>query len=159
MGSPEVVAFLSHLAMARGISATTQNQALSALLFLYRVILGRELKGLDAAARASTLRPLPVVLSRDEVRAVLARLAEPHRLVATLLYGSGLRLLEALSLRVKDLDPARGQLTVRDGKGARDRRAPFPAACAIPCATTSSACAPSTSATASAASAPGSPAP
>jgi integron integrase len=126
MGAPEVIAFLSHLAVRRRVGATTQNQALSALLFLYRAILGRELEGLDAAARAHASRALPVVLARDEVRAVLARLPEPHRLVATLLYGSGMRLLEGLRLRVKDLDPSRRQIVVRDGKGDRDRRVPFP---------------------------------
>lgn len=126
MGAPEVVEFLSHLAVERRVGPTTQNQALSALLFLYRVILGRELEGLDAAARAHSSRPLPVVLTRDEVRGVLAQLPEPHRLLATLLYGSGLRLLEGLRLRVKDVDPDRRQLVVRDGKGDRDRRAPFP---------------------------------
>ena len=127
MGGAEVVAFLTHLAERRRVSATTQNQALSALLFLYRVILGRELEGLDAAARAHASRPLPVVLSRDEVRAVLAQLPDPHRLVATILYGGGLRLLEGLRLRVKDLDLERRQLVVRGGKGDRDRRAPLPA--------------------------------
>ena len=127
MGPPEVIAFLSHLAVERRVGATTQNQALSALLFLYRAVLGRELEGLDSAARAPRSRPLPVVLTRDEVRAVLAQLPELHRLVATLLYGSGLRLLEGLRLRVKDIDPDRRQLVVRDGKGDRDRRAPFPA--------------------------------
>ena len=127
MGAPEVVAFLTHLAAERRVDAKTQNQALSALLFLYRVILGRELEGLDAAARARASRPLPVVLSRGEVRAVLARLPDPHRLVATILYGGGLRLLEGLRLRVKDLDPERRQLIVRGGKGDRDRRAPLPA--------------------------------
>lgn len=126
MGAPEVIAFLSDLAVRRHVGATTQNQALSALLFLYRAILGRELEGLDAAARAHSSRSLPVVLSRDEVRALLAQLPEPHRLVATLLYGSGLRLLEGLCLRVKDLDPDRRQIVVRDGKGDRDRRVPFP---------------------------------
>ena len=126
MGAPEVIAFLSDLAVRRHVGATTQNQALSALLFLYRAILGRELEGLDAAARAHASRSLPVVLTRDEVRAVLAQLPEPHRLVATLLYGSGLRLLEGLRLRVKDLDPDRRQIVVRDGKGDRDRRVPFP---------------------------------
>jgi integron integrase len=126
MGASEVVAFLTHLAVERRVEANTQNQALSALLFLYRAVLGRELEGLDAAARAKSSRPIPVVLTRDEVRAVLARLPEPHRLVATLLYGSGLRLLEGLRLRVKDVDPGRRQLVVRDGKGDRDRRAPFP---------------------------------
>jgi integron integrase len=127
MCAPEVVAFLTHLAARRRVGPTTQNQALSALLFLYRTILGRDLEGLDDAARAHASRPLPVVLSRDEVRAVLARLPDPHRLVATILYGGGLRLLEALCLRVKALDPARGQLTVRHGKGAQDRRAPLAA--------------------------------
>jgi integron integrase len=126
MGAREVVAFLTHLAVRGRVGAPTQNQALSALLFLYRVILGRELEGLDAATRAPISRPLPVVLSRDEVRAVLARLPGTHRLVATLLYGSGLRLLEALRLRVKDVDVSRRQLIVRGGKGDRDRRAPFP---------------------------------
>ena len=132
MGVPEVIAFLTHLAVARRVGATTQNQALSALLFLYRVILGRELEGLDAAARARSSRSLPVVLTRDEVRAVLAQLPDPHRLVATLLYGSGLRLLEGLRLRVKDIDPGRRQLVVRDGKGDRDRRAPFPERLRVP---------------------------
>jgi len=126
MGALEVVAFLTDLAVRRRVEAATQNQALSALLFLYRVILGRELEGLDAATRAKSSRPLPVVLTRNEVRAVLDQLRETHRLVATLLYGSGLRLLEGLRLRVKDLDPERRQLVVRDGKGSRDRRAPFP---------------------------------
>jgi site-specific recombinase XerD len=126
MGALEVVAFLTDLAVRRRVEAATQNQALSALLFLYRVILGRELEGLDAATRAKSSRTLPVVLTRNEVRAVLDQLHETHRLVATLLYGSGLRLLEGLRLRVKDLDPERRQLVVRDGKGSRDRRAPFP---------------------------------
>jgi integrase len=126
MGSPEVVAFLSHLAVEGRVGAVTQNQALSALLFLYRAVLGRELAGLDAATRASATRHLPVVLSRDEVRRVLAALDGVPLLVATLLYGGGLRLLEALRLRVKDLDVPRGQLVVRDGKGGRDRACPFP---------------------------------
>jgi integron integrase len=126
MGPPEVIAFLTHLAVERRVSAPTQNQALSALVFLYRTVLGRELDGLDAAARAGAARPLPVVLSRDEVRAALAALDGVPRLVATLLYGSGLRLLEALRLRVKDLDFARSQVVVRQGKGRRDRGTPFP---------------------------------
>jgi integron integrase len=126
MGPPEVIAFLTHLAVERRVSARTQNQALAALVFLYRAVLGRELEGLDAAARAGSARPLPVVLSRDEVRAVLDALDGVVQLVATLLYGSGLRLLEALRLRVKDLDFARAQVVVRQGKGRRDRAAPFP---------------------------------
>jgi integrase len=96
MGSREVIAFLTHLAVERRVSALTQNQALSALVFLYRVVIGRELEGLDAAMRAGATRPLPVVLSRDEVRSVLGALDGTVHLVATLLYGSGLRLLEAL---------------------------------------------------------------
>src|SRR5262245_55415663 len=148
MGAPEVLAFLTHLAAERRVDAKTQNQALSALLFLYRVILGRELEGLDAAARARSSRPLPVVLSRDEVRAVLAQLPDPHRLIATILYGGGLRLLEGLRLRVKDLDLARRQLIVRGGKGDRDRRAPLPERLRDPWNATSNECAPSKSATA-----------
>jgi len=126
MGAPEVVAFLSHLAVERGIAPATQSQALAALLFLYRRVLDRELEGLDAAVRARRTRPLPVVLTREEVRAVLARLHGTRRLQATLLYGAGLRVLECLRLRVKDIDPARGQLAVRQGKGRRDRVAPLP---------------------------------
>ncbi len=127
MGPPEVIAFLTHLAVERRVSATTQNQALAALVFLYRAVLDRELEGLAAAARAGgAARPLPVVLSRDEVRSVLGELDGAAYLVATLLYGSGLRLLEALRLRVKDLDFARAQIVVRQGKGRRDRGTPFP---------------------------------
>ena len=126
MGALEVVAFLSDLAVRRRVAASTQNQALAAILFLYRVVLGRELEGLGASVRARRPQPLPVVLARDEVRVVLAQLAGVHRLVATLLYGGGLRLLEALRLRVKDIDFARRQLLVRQGKGNRDRGAPLP---------------------------------
>jgi len=126
LGAPEVVAFLSDLAVRLRVSASTQNQALAALLFLYRAVLGRELEGLDAAVRAPRPRRLPVVLSRDEVRAVIAQLPGIHRLVVTLLYGGGLRLLEALRLRVKDVDFGRRQLVVRQGKGNRDRMAPLP---------------------------------
>jgi integron integrase len=126
MGAHEVVEFLSHLAVRREVAASTQNQALSALLFLYRVVLGRELEGLDAAARAQRPDRLPVVMSRGEVRAVLAGLSGTYRLVATLLYGGGLRLLEALRLRMKDVDFDRHQLTVREPKGRRDRAVPLP---------------------------------
>jgi integron integrase len=126
MGEAEVVGFLSHLAVDLAVGAKTQNQALSALLFLYRVILDRELEGLDAAVRARTTRRLPVVLSPAEVRSVLEHLAGAQRLVATLLYGSGLRLLECLQLRVKDLDFARRKVLVREGKGRRDRSCPLP---------------------------------
>jgi integron integrase len=125
MGAREVTGFLTHLAVDKRISPPTQNQALSALLFLYRAVLDRPLEKIDAV-RARATRPLPVVLSRDEVRAVLAELPPRDRLVATLLYGSGLRLLEGLRLRVKDMDIERKQVLVRQGKGSRDRRCPFP---------------------------------
>jgi len=129
MGAPEVVAFLTHLATEAGVAASTQNQALSALLFLYRVLLRRELVGLDAAVRAHTPRRLPVVLSRDEVRGVLTQLRglRPiYGIMGTLLYGSGLRLMECLRLRVRDLDFERRQITLRQGKGGADRPAILP---------------------------------
>jgi integron integrase len=126
LGAKEVIAFLSHLAVEERVSATTQNQALSALVFLYRHVLDRELEGLGAAARASQRRSLPVVLSRDEVRAVLGQLHGTKKLQATLLYGAGLRLMECLRLRVKDLDLGRSQLSVRQGKGRQDRISTLP---------------------------------
>jgi integron integrase len=126
MSSPEVVAFLSDLAVRGNVSASTQNQALAGILFLYRDVLGRELEGLDGAVRARRPERLPVVLSRAEVRAVLVELSGVHRLVVTLLYGGGLRLLEALRLRVKDLDLERQQIVLREPKGGRDRAAPLP---------------------------------
>ncbi len=126
MGAAEVVEFLSYLAVTRRVAAPTQNQAFSALLFLYRTVLDHPLEGLDAAVRAQTRRAIPVVMSRDEVRAMLAQFVPRDRLIATLLYGSGLRLLEGLRLRVKDIDIDRRQVLVRRGKGARDRRCPFP---------------------------------
>jgi len=126
MGSVEVVEFLSDLAVRHQVAASTQNQALSALLFLYREVLGRELEGLDSAVRAATPRKLPVVLTRDEVRALLEALDSPTKLVAGLLYGAGLRLTECLRLRVKDIDFARRQITIHEGKGNRDRAALLP---------------------------------
>jgi integron integrase len=99
---------------------------LGAILFLYRTILGRQIEGLSGTVRAQRPQTLPVVLAREEVRSVLGQLSEPHRLVATLLYGGGLRLLEALRLRVKDVDFARRQLLIREPKGRRDRGAPLP---------------------------------
>lgn len=125
MGSAEVNAFLSHLAVNRQVSPSTQNQALSALLFLYRELLERDLE-LEGVVRARTRRRLPVVLTVQEVRAVLQRLVGAEALVAGLLYGSGLRLMEALRLRVHDLDFGRQELTVRDGKGGKDRRTLLP---------------------------------
>lgn len=120
MGSAEVNAFLSHLAVDQKVSASTQNQALAALLFLYRELLERDLK-LEGVVRARTRQRLPVVLTEAEVRAVRERLEGEPALVVGLLYGSGLRLMEALRLRVKDLDFQRCELTVRDGKGGKDR--------------------------------------
>jgi len=134
MGAVEVVEFLSHLAVDRQVTASTQNQARSALLFLYRVVLGRELEGLDNAVRARAPRRLPVVMTREEVRAVLSHLSGEHALIGGLLYGSGLRLLECLTLRVKDLDTARRQLIVREGKGNRDRATLLPASLVQPIA-------------------------
>ena len=125
MGSDEVNAFLSHLAVELQVSASTQNQALSALLFLYRELLDRDLE-LDGVVRARTRRRLPVVLTQEEVRAVLQRLDGADALVAGLLYGSGLRLMEALRLRVQDLEFSRRELTVRNGKGGKDRRTVLP---------------------------------
>jgi integron integrase len=121
LGAPEVRAFLSHLATDRHVASSTQNQALSALLFLYRHVLGAPLPYLEGVEWARKPRRLPVVLSRDEVRRVLAELSGAPWLVASLLYGSGLRLMEAVRLRVKDLDLPAGSLHVRRGKGAQDR--------------------------------------
>ncbi|HEX5012056.1 MAG TPA: integron integrase [Planctomycetota bacterium] len=131
LGAAEVTAFLSALATERRVAASTQNQALAALLFLYRDVLGQDLPWLDDLVRARRPARLPVVLSREEVAALLATLDGPPRLVATLLYGGGLRLLEALRLRVKDVDFAGHQLVVRSGKGDTDRVTLLPAA-AVP---------------------------
>jgi integrase len=119
MGAPEVSEFLTHLAVERNVAASTQNQALSALVFLYGPVLERPLGELAGVVRARKPRRLPVVLSREEVARLLSRLNGSLGLVASILYGSGLRLLEALQLRVKDLDFARGELTVREAKGGR----------------------------------------
>src|SRR3984885_42380 len=121
MGAPEVEAFLSHLAVDAKVGAATQNQALQALLFLYRQVLDVELPWLENVIRASRPRRLPVVLSTTEVRSVLAQLDGTCWLIANLLYGSGLRLMEAHRLRVKDLVLERGEVIVRDAKGGKDR--------------------------------------
>jgi integron integrase len=134
LGADHVTAFLSSLATAGRVSASTQNQALAALLFLYRDVLGHDLPWLDDVVRAKAPVHLPVVLSRDEVRAVLAHLHGTPRLMAALLYGSGLRLLECCRLRVKDVEFARHQLTVRRGKGDKDRVTMLPAALERPLA-------------------------
>jgi integron integrase len=125
MGEPEVEAFLTDLAVNGRVSASTQNQALGALLFLYRNVLGRELGRLDAVRAQRPVR-VPTVLSRDEVHALLVAVdsvsrTEPYGLMARLMYGAGLRLMECCRLRMKDVDLERGQLTVRGGKGDKDR--------------------------------------
>jgi integrase len=127
LGAPEVEQFLTHLAVHRKVSAATQNQALQALLFLYRHVLQIELPWLDNLTRASHPRRRPVVLSRAEVRSLLSQLQGGPSLVANLLYGGGLRLMEALRLRVNDLALERGELIVREAKGGKDRVTVLPA--------------------------------
>lgn len=126
LGGPEIEAFLSWLATEREVAASTQNQALSALLFLYREVLEIELPWLDDVKPAKRPERLPVVLTPVEVRAVLARLEGRNALMASLLYGAGLRLMECVRLRIKDIDLERKQLLVRDGKGAKDRMTMVP---------------------------------
>ncbi len=126
MGETDINAFLSDLANRAGVSASTQNQALAALLFLYRHVLERPPPSIEKVVRAKRPRRLPVVLTRAEVRAVIGRLAGPSRLVATLLYGSGMRLLECLRLRIKDVEFGSNRIVVRDAKGQRDRVVPLP---------------------------------
>lgn len=126
LGAEAVSAFLSDLAMRSGVSASTQNQALAALLFLYGEVLQRPLAALGPVVHAKRPARLPVVMTRGEVDAILARLDGVWRLMASLLYGSGLRLLECASLRVKDLDFGNGQIVVRRGKGQKDRTTLLP---------------------------------
>ncbi|HEX2721055.1 MAG TPA: integron integrase [Candidatus Deferrimicrobium sp.] len=128
MGKKEVEQFLSHLAVERDVAASTQNQALSALLFLYRDVLGIRLDWLDGVVRAKRPKILPVVLTRDEVAAVLKNLSGGNLIAAMLMYGAGLRLLECLTLRVKDIDFGYHQVTVREGKGNKDRITVLPGA-------------------------------
>lgn len=126
MGELEINTFLTHLAVESKVSASTQNQALSALLFLYRHVLGREIGNLGEIVRARRPRRLPVVLSRDEVKAVLSHLTGDTLLIGSVMYGAGLRLMECLRLRVQDIDFSRNELTVRDGKGSKDRLTMLP---------------------------------
>ena len=121
MAETEIRQFISDLAVNAKISASTQTVALSALLFLYRDVLKKPLPYVDHIERARPSKKLPVVFTRNEVQAVLARLNGTHHLIASLLYGSGLRLMEAIRLRVKDIDFERGEINVREGKGAKDR--------------------------------------
>jgi integron integrase len=125
MGLPEVEAFLTDLAVVQQVAASTQNQALSALLFLYAEVLKQPLAGQVASVRAKQPERLPTVMARDEVARVLDALTGVHQLMAKLLYGSGLRLMECMRLRVKDLDFAQRQVIVRDGKGGKDRVTPL----------------------------------
>jgi integron integrase len=121
MAEPDINRFLTHLALKEKVSASTQNQALAALLFLYRHVIGRDVGDLGEVIRARKPERRPVVMTREEVRAVLANLPGDKRLMASLMYGAGLRLMECLRLRVQDLDFSRSEILVRDGKGAKDR--------------------------------------
>ncbi len=121
LGVTEIEAFLTHLAVDGNVAASTQNQALSAILFLYREVLEIELPRLDAIVRAKRPQHLPVVLTRQEVRAVLAQMQSVYGLMAAMLYGTGMRLMECVRLRVKDVEFERGEILIRDGKGAKDR--------------------------------------
>ena len=126
MGAPEVRGFLTHLAVERNVAASTQNQALNALVFLYREIIGPELGWIGEFEPAKRPARMPEVLSRMEVAALLDAMHGTHQLIARLLYGTGMRLMEGLRLRVKDIDFARGQILVRDGKGFKDRATILP---------------------------------
>ena len=117
MGKTEIEAFLTHLAVQENVAASTQNQAMNAILFLYRHVLKQDLGWLDDVTHAKRPARLPVVLTVPEVQAVLARLDGQHWVMASLLYGSGLRLMECLRLRVQDLELTRRELIVRDGQG------------------------------------------
>ncbi|HEV2622046.1 MAG TPA: integron integrase [Frateuria sp.] len=132
LGAAEVEGFLSGLAVQGKVSASTQNQALSALLFLYRQVLGIELPWMEGVVRAKRPQRVPTVLSREEVTRVLACMEGRPWLLASLLYGTGMRLMEALRLRVKDVDFDRKEITVRDGKGGKDRHTMLPRALVEP---------------------------
>ena len=121
MAEVEINAFLTHLAVKARVSASTQNQALSALLFLYRHVIGREVGDLGEVIRARKPTRLPVVMTREVVKAVLANMTGDKWLMASIMYGAGLRLMECLRLRVHDIDFSRNEILVRDGKGAKDR--------------------------------------
>ncbi len=136
MAEPEINAFLTHLAVKDKVSASTQNQALSALLFLYRHVLEREIGDLGKVIRARKPKRLPVVMTREEVKAVVNQLKGDKWLMGMLMYGAGLRLMEGeeecLRLRVQDIDFEKNELLVRDGKGAKDRRTMLPSSIKIP---------------------------
>ena len=132
MGEAEVAAFLTHLATVGRVAASTQNQALNALVFLYKAVLNRPLGDIEGAVRAKRPQKLPVVLTQAEVKGLLTHLEGPYWLIACLLYGSGLRLMEGVRLRVKDLDFHYRAIVVRDGKGAKDRVVTLPDELRVP---------------------------
>jgi integron integrase len=132
LDTTHVARFLSHLAVSLGVSASTQNQALAALTFLYEGVLRRPLPRVEGIAPARRARHVPVVLTPQEIRGVLAGLGEPFRLCVMLMYGSGLRVTECASLRLKDVDLDRREIVVRAGKGSKDRRTPLAEACLSP---------------------------
>jgi len=132
IGEAEVKRFLSALAVDEGVAASTQNQALAALTFLYDQVLERPLTRIEGIAPARRSRHVPVVLSPAEIRAILGKLDDPIRLCAALMYGSGLRLRECLTLRIKDVDLDRHEIVIRDGKGGKDRRTPLADRCIAP---------------------------
>jgi integron integrase len=126
MHDQQVIEFLSYLAVERDVAANTQNQALNALVFLYRHVIAKPLGDISSSVRARKPQKLPVVLSRDEVKALLVQLRGVHQLVGSLLYGSGLRLLECLQLRVRDIDLDYSCIHIHNGKGAKDRVVALP---------------------------------
>ena len=126
LAADDVRTFLTHLAVDEKVAASTQNQAFHALLFLYRQVLKLELSNIDGVERAQISRNLPVVFTKQEAQAVIAHLKGENKLIASLLYGSGLRIMEAVRLRVKDIDFARHEITIRDGKGEKDRLTMLP---------------------------------
>ncbi len=132
LGGPEVEQFLTSLAVDGQVAAGTQNQALAALLFLYKEVLGIQLPWMDCVVRAKRPQRLPTVLSQDEARRLLTAMDGRPWLIASLLYGSGMRLMECLRLRVKDIDFERFEITIREGKGAKDRRTMLPRTLADP---------------------------
>jgi integron integrase len=132
MAEPEINAFLTHLAVRHKVSSSTQNQALAALLFLYRHVIGREIGDLGEVIRAKKPKRIPVVMTREEVKLVLDNLSDDKWLAASLMYGAGLRLMECMRLRVQDIDILKSQILVRKGKGAKDRITMLPDSLKIP---------------------------
>lgn len=132
LGAVHVEQFLTYLAVQGNVAASTQNQAKSALLFLYKEVLGTALPWLDEVEQAKTSKRLPVVLTQDEVAKILLQLAGTYHLIVSLLYGTGMRILEVLRLRVKDVDFARKEILIRDGKGYKDRITMLPLSLIMP---------------------------